>query len=231
MLGTRPPFSVAREKVEVGDGYDFDPAVHAEREQIAVPRNKGIHRSDDGDGNDVIVIRIPAGAGNLDRRYHLGDRLELGSHRRSPIACPPTGLHQHTLKLAEDRGTDDQQVITTEDVLEEASRAPTKVECRNQHIGVKDNPHSACQLAAREATTRLHRSSDCVFSQGAGRRSFFSIRKKLVPSSASLRILAKRFAQKFAARATLLVRQTIDLDRELWRQGDRHGPSRSHNGR
>ena len=118
--------------------------MRAEREQIAVPRNMGIHRSDDGDGKDLIVIRIPADAGNLDRRHHLADRLEFGSHRGSPIACPATGLHEHGLKLAEDRRADDQQVITTEDVLEEPSRASTKVERRHQHVGIKNNPHSAC---------------------------------------------------------------------------------------
>ncbi len=117
--------------------------MRAEREQIPVPRNKGIHRSDDGDGKDLIVIRIPADAGNLDRRHHLGDRLKFGSHRGSSIACPATGLHEHRFKLAEDRGTDDQQVITPEGVLKEAPRTPTKVERRHQHIGVEDDPHSA----------------------------------------------------------------------------------------
>ena len=102
--------------------------MRAEREQIAVPRNKSIHSSDDRDGKDLIVIRIPADAGNLDRRHHLCDRLELGSHRGSPIACPATGLHEHCIELTEDRGTDDQLVITTEDVLEETSRSSTKVE-------------------------------------------------------------------------------------------------------
>jgi hypothetical protein len=202
--------------------------MRADREQIAVPRNKSIQRSDDRDGKDLIVIRIPAHARNLNRRHHLGDRLELGSHRGGAIACPATGLHEHGLELAEDRGTDDQRVITTEDVLEEASRAPTKVERRNQPIGVEDDPHSASWLAARCAATRLQRGSDRIFTQGAGRRAFSSVRKKLIPSSASLRVLAERFAQKFAACPTLLVGQAIDFDRELWRQGDRHCPSRAH---
>ena len=102
--------------------------MRADREQIAVPRNKSIQRSDDRDGKDLIVIRIPADAWNLHGGHHLGDRLELGSHRCSPIARPATGLNEHGLELTEDRGTDDQLVITTEDVLEETSRAPTKVE-------------------------------------------------------------------------------------------------------
>ena len=122
------PFSAPRQHLEVGDGTDVDAAMGAEREQIAVPRNKSVHSSDDRDGEDLIVIRIPADAGNLDRRHHLCDRLELGSHRGSPIACPATGLHEHCLELTEDRGTDDQLVITTEDVLEETSRSSTKVE-------------------------------------------------------------------------------------------------------
>ena len=74
----------------------------------ASPGDKSVDRSDDRDAKDLIVIRIPADAGNLNRRHHLGDRLELGSHRGSPIACPATGLHEHGLELAEDRGTDDQ---------------------------------------------------------------------------------------------------------------------------
>ena len=67
-----------------------------------------------------------------------------------------------------------------------------------------------------------------VFSQGAGSSSFFSIRKKLIPASASLRVLAERFAQEFAACPTLLVRQAIDFDRELWRERDGHSPGRPH---
>ena len=137
------PFSVPRENVEVGNGHDVHTAGRAEREQIAVPRNQGIHGSDDRDGKDLIVMRIRADTANLNRRHHLGDRLELGSHRGSPIACPATGPREYSLKRAEDRGTDDQQLITTEDVLDEASRAPTRVERRNQRIGVEDNSHSA----------------------------------------------------------------------------------------
>jgi hypothetical protein len=52
------------------------PRPRAQREQIAVPRKKSIHRARDRDGMDLIVGRIPADAGNLDRRHHLGDRLE-----------------------------------------------------------------------------------------------------------------------------------------------------------
>jgi len=223
-----PPCSAPGQNLEVGDRDDIDTAMRADREQIAVPRNKSIHRSNDRDGKDLIVISIPADAGNLDRRHHLADRLELGSHRGSPIACPATGLHEHGLELAEDRGADDQRVITTEDVVKEPSRASTKVERRHQHVGVENDPHSACWLAARAAAARFHRGYDGVFSQGAGSRSFFSIRKELIPASASLRVLAERFAQEFAAGPALLVRQAVDLDRELWRERDGHSPSRAH---
>jgi hypothetical protein len=41
--------------------------MRAECKQIAVPRNKGTHRSDDRDGKDLIVIGIPAHAWNLNR--------------------------------------------------------------------------------------------------------------------------------------------------------------------
>jgi hypothetical protein len=64
--------------------------------------------------------------------------------------------------------------------------------------------------------------------QGASSRSFFSIRKELIPSSASLRVLAERFAQEFAAGQALLVRQTIDLDGEIWRERDGDCPRRAH---
>ena len=202
--------------------------MRAEREQIAVPCNKSIHRSNDRDGKDLMVIRIPADAGNLDGRLHLGDRLELGSICGSPIACPATGLHEHGLELAKDRGTDDQRVVTTEDVVEETSRASTKVERRHQHIGVDNDPHSACWLAVRAAAARFHGSYDGVFSQGTVSRLFCSIREELIPSPASLRVLAERFAQKFAARPALLVRQAVDLDRELWWERDGHCPGRAH---
>src|ERR1022692_3290662 len=195
---------------------------------MGVPGDKSIHGSNDRDGKDLIVIRIPTDAWNLNRRHHLGDRVEFGSHRCSPIARPSTGLHEHGLELTEDRGTDDQRVITTEDVVEETSRAPAKVERRHQHIGVENDPHSACWLAARADAARFHGSYDAVFSQGTGGRSFFSIRKELIPSSASLRVLAERFAQKLAARPALLVRQAVDLDRELWRERDGYCPGRAH---
>jgi hypothetical protein len=52
----------------------------------------------------------------------------------------------------------------------------------------------------------FHCGYDAVFSQGAGSRWFFSIRKELIPSSVSLRVLAERSAQKFAACPALLVR-------------------------
>jgi hypothetical protein len=202
--------------------------MRAEREQISVPGNQSIHRSDDRDGKDLIVIRIPAHARNLNGRHYLGYRLELGSHSGSTIARPATGLHKNGLELTEDRGTDDQRVITTEDFVEETSRASTKVERRHQYIGVENDPHSACWLAARAASARFHGGDDGVFSQGTGTRPFFSICKELIPSSASFSVLAERFAQEFAAGPALLVGQAVDLDRELWRQGDRHRPSRAH---
>ena len=133
-----------------------------------VPGDKSTHRSNDGDGKDLIVIRIPADAWNLNRRHDLGDRLELGSHGCSPIARPAAVLHEHGLELIEDRGTDDQRVITAEGLVEETSRATTKVERRHQHIGVENDPHSACWLAAKAAAAGLHRGCDGVFSQGAG---------------------------------------------------------------
>jgi hypothetical protein len=117
--------------------------MRAEREQISVPGNQSIHRSDDRDGKDLIVIRIPAHARNLNGRDYLGYRLELGSHSGGTIACPATGLHKHGLELIEDGGTDDQRVITTEDVVEKTPRASTKVERRHQHIGVENDSHSA----------------------------------------------------------------------------------------
>ena len=119
-------------------------------------------------------------------------------------------------------------MITTEDVVEETSRASTKVERRHQHIGVEDDAHSACWLAAGAAAARFHRGDDGVFGQAAGSRSFFSIGKELIPSSASLRVLAERFAQKFAARPALLVGQAVDLHRELWWERDGHCPGRAH---
>jgi hypothetical protein len=47
------------------------------------------------------------------------------------MARPATGLHEHDLELTGDRGTDDQRVITTEDVVEESSRATAKVKRRH----------------------------------------------------------------------------------------------------
>ncbi len=202
--------------------------MHAEREEIGVPGDKSISRSGDGYRKDLIVITIPADAWNLNGRHRLRDRLELSSHRRGPIARPATGLHEHGLQLTEDRGTDDQGVITTEDVIEERSRASTKVERRHQHIGVENDPHSACWFAARAAASRFHGSYDVIFSQGTSSHSVFPIREELIPSPASLRVLAERFSQKFAARPALLVRQTVDLDRELWRERDGHCPGRAH---
>jgi hypothetical protein len=80
------------------------------------------------------------------------------------------------------------------------------VERRHQHIGVENDPHSAWWLAARAATARFHGSYDGVVSQGTSSRSFCSIREEVIPSSTSLRVLAERFAQKFAAHPPLLVR-------------------------
>ncbi len=202
--------------------------MHAEREEVGVAGDKSIGRSGYGYRKDLIVIGIPTDARNLNRRHHIGHGLELRSHRDSPIARPATGLDEHGLQLTEDRGTDDQGVITTEDVVEETSRASTKVERRHQHIGVENDPHSACWFAARAAASRFHRSYDAIFSQGTSSRSVFPIRKELIPSLASLRVLAERFSQKFAARPALLVRQAVDLDRELWRERDGHCPGRAH---
>jgi hypothetical protein len=98
-------------------------------------------------------------------------------------------------------------MITTKDIVEETSRASAKVQRRHKHIGVENDPHSACWLAARAVAARLHGGYDGVFSQGTGSRSLFSIGKELIPSSASLRVLAERLAQEFAARPALLVRQ------------------------
>jgi hypothetical protein len=125
--------------------------MHAEREEIGVPGDKSISRSGDGYRKDLIVITIRADAWNLNRRHYFGDRLKLRSHRCSPIARPATGLNEHGLELAQDRGTDDQGVITTEDVVEETSRASTKVERRHQHIGVENDPHSA-RVIKRDVT-------------------------------------------------------------------------------
>jgi hypothetical protein len=108
-------------------------------------------------------------------------------------------------------------VITTEDVVEETSRASTKVERRNQHIGIENDPHSACWLAPRAAAAGFHRRCDGIFGHSADGRSLFSIRKELIPSFASLRVLAERLAQELAARPALLVRQAVDLDREFRR--------------
>jgi hypothetical protein len=213
---------------EVGDGGDPNAAVHAECEQVGVPGDKNIGGSGDCGSKNLIVIRVPADAWNRKRHNHLRDRLELGSRRRSPIARPATSLHEHGIELTEDRGANDQRVITTEDVVEEMSRASAKVERRHQRIGVENDPHSACWLAARAAAARFHAGYDGVFSQGAGSRSFFSMGKKLIPSSAPLRVLAKRLPQEFAAGSALLVRQAVDFDRELWRKRDRHGPGRAH---
>jgi hypothetical protein len=130
-------------RLEAGDGDDADAAMHADCEEIGVPGDKSISRSADRDGKDLIVIRIPANAWNLNGRHHLGDRIEFGSRRCSTIARPATGLDEHCLELTEDRGTDDQRVIAMEDVVEETSRASAKVEPRHQHIGVENDPHSA----------------------------------------------------------------------------------------
>ena len=229
VLGAQPnPFSAPRQHVEVGDGVDVDTAMRAERNEVRVPCDKSIDGSGDGYRKDLIVIRIPTDAWDLNRRHHLGDCLELGSRRCSPIARPATRLYKHGLQLTEDRGTDDQRVITTDDMVEETSRASTKVERRHQHIGVENNPHSAWWLATRAAATRFHGCRDGVFSQGAGSRSFFSIPEELIPSSAPLCVLAERFAQEFAACPALLVRQAVDFDRQLWRERDGHRPGRPH---
>ena len=138
-----PAFSAPRQHLEVGDGADVDAAIRAKGEQVRVPGDKSVHRSGDGYRKNLIIVRIPTDAWNVNRRHHLGDRLEFGSHRRGPIARPATGLNEHDLELAQDRGTDDQRVITTEDVVEETSWSSAKVERRHQHVGVEDNPHSA----------------------------------------------------------------------------------------
>lgn len=77
---------------------------YAPSEQVRVPDDKSVHRSGDAYRKNLI-IRIPTDAWNLNRRHHLGDRLEFGSHRRSPIARPATGLNEHSLEYAQDRGT------------------------------------------------------------------------------------------------------------------------------
>ena len=146
---------------------------------------------------------------------------------RSPR--PATRLHEHCLELAEDRGTDDQRVIATEYVGSRRRRGrPPKWRADTSTLVSRTTRTQRVGLRRERLAARFHGSYDGVFGQGAGSRSFFSIRKELIPSSASLRVLAERFAQEFAACPALLVRQAVDLDRELWRQGDRHCAGRAH---
>jgi hypothetical protein len=90
--------------------------------------HKGIDRSGDGDGEDLVVIRVAADARNLEGCNHLRDRLELGTRSRSAIGRPATGVHEHSLELTEYRGSDDHVVITTEDIVEETPRTSAKVQ-------------------------------------------------------------------------------------------------------
>jgi hypothetical protein len=55
------------------------------------------------------------------------------------LAQPP-GLDEHPLEFTEDRGADYQGVITTEDVIEQTSRAPAKVERQHPVHWCRERP-------------------------------------------------------------------------------------------
>jgi hypothetical protein len=59
------------------------------------PGDKSVHRSDDRDGKDLIVIRISADAWDLNGRHHLGDRLAPLQPDHSPALSrmPQHGDH------------------------------------------------------------------------------------------------------------------------------------------
>jgi len=91
-------------------------------------------------------------------------------------------------------------VITTEDVVEETSRSSAKVSADTSTLVSKTTRTQRVGLRREWLRRDFTAATNYVFSQGADSRSFCSIGKELIPSSASLRVLAERLAQEFAAR-------------------------------
>ncbi len=101
------------------------------------------------------------------------------------------------------------------------------MECGNQDVGVEDDPHSASGPTMRTAAA-LDRCRYRALAQPVRRSLCLPMSEELVPSPASLRVLAEGLPQQFAPRPPLLFCQTIHLARELGLQRYGHRPSHAH---
>ena len=120
--------------------------------------------------------------------------LRLPSHRRSPIARPATVVSTSTASTPpQDRATDDQRVITTQDVVEETSWSSAKWSAdtstlvsrttRTQRVDVRR------ERPRRDLTAATTISS--LEAPAAARSAPYA--KELIPASPSLRVLAEPF--------------------------------------